>query len=264
MKKAYGGVSSGFTVVELIIVIAVIGMLAVISLVSYTGIQSRATASTLDQSLAQISKRIEIYKSKNGSYPTQFSQVDVPLDSGTQQYYSASAKSFCLSLEQKGVSRAIQGLNGVPTSGTCMAAINSWSLPANGAVTYAEAENVLKLNPPLSGSAVSPLVDNDGKANMRISYEVFATQPSVTRAPKGGAHIGSSYYAADGVTLVNNRTGYQGNGDASCQITLNQWNSCSWSAPTGPSVFKVKFILYSSPTSYTSDNIYRNVRIEPI
>ena len=257
MKKAYG-----FTIVELLIVIVVIAVLAAVSVVAYRGVQQKAAVSSIDHMLSQASMGLETYKVEGGTYPIQLSDINIQNESGIIYDYTAAGGNFCISAKRDEVVRAIQAPGTPPASGTCEAAMNRWSLPANGAVVYDEVANTLTLNAALSGSAVYPLVDNNGKTSMKISYEVFATQPSVTRAPKGGTHINSSYFAADGVTPVYNRTGYQGNGDASCLITLNQWNSCSWSAPTGPDVFKVKFSLLSSPSSYTSDNIYKNIRIE--
>jgi type II secretion system protein G len=62
--------SRGFTIVELLIVIVVIAILAAISIVAYNGIQNRTNNSTVQQDLATIAKKIELYKVDNDSYPT--------------------------------------------------------------------------------------------------------------------------------------------------------------------------------------------------
>jgi prepilin-type N-terminal cleavage/methylation domain-containing protein len=59
----------GFTIVELLIVIVVIGILAMITIVSYNGIQQRARDSRRTSDLAQMSKAIELYYADNGNYP---------------------------------------------------------------------------------------------------------------------------------------------------------------------------------------------------
>lgn len=68
MKKTV----SGFTIVELLIVIVVIAILATISIVAYNGIQDRAIASTVKSDLANFAKKIEMARvdSDNGGYPT--------------------------------------------------------------------------------------------------------------------------------------------------------------------------------------------------
>ena len=51
----------GFTIVELLIVIVVIGILAAISIVAYNGVQNRAKSSTAQSTAANIDKKVEIY-----------------------------------------------------------------------------------------------------------------------------------------------------------------------------------------------------------
>lgn len=62
--------SKGFTIVELLIVIVVIAILAAISIVAYTGVQSRANDSRRLQDIATIRKTLELYKAERGYYPT--------------------------------------------------------------------------------------------------------------------------------------------------------------------------------------------------
>jgi len=51
----------GFTIVELLIVIVVIGILAAITIVAYNGIQSRAKTSSAQSSATNVVKKAEIY-----------------------------------------------------------------------------------------------------------------------------------------------------------------------------------------------------------
>lgn len=60
---------SGFTIVELLIVIVVIAILAAISVVAYTGVQQRANnAKTLSAVNAYV-KALNLYKADHGQYP---------------------------------------------------------------------------------------------------------------------------------------------------------------------------------------------------
>ena len=59
----------GFTIVELLIVIVVIGLLAAITMVAYGNIQGRASISKVQNDLRSIQKLLEMYKTDNGVYP---------------------------------------------------------------------------------------------------------------------------------------------------------------------------------------------------
>ncbi|MET0979771.1 MAG: prepilin-type N-terminal cleavage/methylation domain-containing protein [Candidatus Saccharimonadales bacterium] len=67
MKKQ---TSTGFTIVELLIVIVVIGILAAITIVAYNGVQGRARDTQRIADLKGIAKALEVYKINNGAYPT--------------------------------------------------------------------------------------------------------------------------------------------------------------------------------------------------
>lgn len=60
---------TGFTIVELLIVIVVIAVLAAISVVAYTGIQGRARDAQRIQDMSTIVKALEVYKTIHGGYP---------------------------------------------------------------------------------------------------------------------------------------------------------------------------------------------------
>lgn len=61
---------SGFTIVELLIVIVVIGILAAITIVAYNGIQARAHDTQRDVAIKNVRKQLEMYYIDKGYYPT--------------------------------------------------------------------------------------------------------------------------------------------------------------------------------------------------
>ncbi|MEI6850558.1 MAG: prepilin-type N-terminal cleavage/methylation domain-containing protein [Candidatus Saccharibacteria bacterium] len=61
---------SAFTIVELLVVIVVIGILAAITIISYTGISKKATEVSLKSDLSGASKQLEMYKVDNSQYPS--------------------------------------------------------------------------------------------------------------------------------------------------------------------------------------------------
>ena len=60
----------GFTIVELLIIIVVIGILAALVLNSFNGIQTRAAITDVRNDLSNMGKQVEIYNAENGVYPT--------------------------------------------------------------------------------------------------------------------------------------------------------------------------------------------------
>lgn len=59
----------GFTIVELLIVIVVIGILAAISIVAYNGIQEQARDARRTSDIATIKRVVELYRIEHGVYP---------------------------------------------------------------------------------------------------------------------------------------------------------------------------------------------------
>lgn len=60
---------SGFTIVELLIVIVVIAILATVSIVAYRGIQNRANDSAIQSDLANFAKKIQLAAATTGEFP---------------------------------------------------------------------------------------------------------------------------------------------------------------------------------------------------
>lgn len=71
----------GFTVVEILVVIVVIGILAAISIVAYNGIQTRAFNTRIIDGVGQYRDALSVYKSQRGGYPA-FTDGSVCLGEG--------------------------------------------------------------------------------------------------------------------------------------------------------------------------------------
>jgi len=72
---------SGFTIVELLIVIVVIGILAAIVIVAFNGVQSRANATSAKSNATTILKKIEAYNSLKSTYPVTATQMNTEEES---------------------------------------------------------------------------------------------------------------------------------------------------------------------------------------
>lgn len=81
---------TGFTIVELLIVVVVIAVLAAITIVAYNGITDRANESAVRLSLSNAQKKVEYYYVENGtSYPA--SLADVQMSDGDSIKYQYNA-----------------------------------------------------------------------------------------------------------------------------------------------------------------------------
>lgn len=67
MKREYK--NTGFTIVELLIVIIVVGILAAISIVAYNELQERARSAKIMAETRQFIKQLDLYKTTHGNYP---------------------------------------------------------------------------------------------------------------------------------------------------------------------------------------------------
>ncbi len=78
---------SGFTIVELLVVIVVIGILAAITIVSYAGITSRANKSSAQAAANSIQKKAEVYNTDGPTNNFPVLLADLTGASSTATYY---------------------------------------------------------------------------------------------------------------------------------------------------------------------------------
>lgn len=80
MKKLNLG-QKGFTIVELLIVIVIIGILATIGFVAFSGAQNKAKKSSAESTLSQVKSKLGEYHAENDTYPANKAAVKAFLTS---------------------------------------------------------------------------------------------------------------------------------------------------------------------------------------
>lgn len=113
MKRFFKN-SRGFTLIELLIVIAIIGILSTLLTANFIGVRQRSRDATRKSNLRQIQSALELYRSDQGSYPTNVPNCTnsmmspdcatttymqkVPTDPTSSAYYSYSSNGTTYTL----------------------------------------------------------------------------------------------------------------------------------------------------------------------
>lgn len=88
---AYKLKQQGFTIVELLIVIVVIGILAALVITTFTGIQQKARNTERETDIKALQGQIEAYYAQNGKYPTLANLNDTTFRSASMKGLDAEA-----------------------------------------------------------------------------------------------------------------------------------------------------------------------------
>ena len=112
----------GFTIVELLIVIVIIGILAAITTVAFNGVQNRAKEAAVQSELKQASTKVQLYSADNaGAYPPDLPAIDLAGADGFEYSVdnAATPRTFCLTATNGTISYYISSTVTAPTGGTC-------------------------------------------------------------------------------------------------------------------------------------------------
>lgn len=108
----------GFTIVELLIVIVVIAILAAISIVAYTGIQTKARDAQRLQDVKTITKALELYYVDNGVFPNTDCALTCPSPKKINNHWATTSDGSWSVLQQALVPRYISELPQDPRAST--------------------------------------------------------------------------------------------------------------------------------------------------
>lgn len=143
MNKEY---KKGFTIVELLVVIVVIGILAAITIVSYSGITNRANIASITSDLVSSKKILALYYVDNDAYPTTLDGNNCPLtpvndnryclkfSSGNTFSYSGTPTTYALTVTRNSLNYNITQ-NSNPTVGIAIVCPTGFII-VPGSATY--------------------------------------------------------------------------------------------------------------------------------
>ena len=274
---------SGFTIVEIAIVITVIAILSAITIATYNGVQDKAHESSLKSDLTQAAKQMTLEKRFRSDYSVNMLPDIRPSKGNVLQLTKTAPDKFCMngygpngsimSITSDGdiknqscpgvlISTPAGGtIPPVPTNTNLVSDFSNWEV--NGGVTYNKSTDQICLNSTPSGSALSPMIRIVGSVSAKFEVQAYATQSSPTGTPNSQGYYGSKYYQTDGVTPQTNTAGWPGNGNAQ-NLPLSVWTNHSWTTPTGNGIAYVQFGIHSAPSSRTSNNCYRNPKVTAV
>ena len=111
--------SKAFTIVEIITVVVIIGILAAITVVSYSQVTKNAKTKSVMADVAGMRTAIIKYKADHGTYPASLDDLtDKPTTSSSLSYSSYGGSHFCLVASAQTVSMYVSAKDKSPKSGT--------------------------------------------------------------------------------------------------------------------------------------------------
>jgi prepilin-type N-terminal cleavage/methylation domain-containing protein len=157
---------TGFTIVELLVVIVVIGILAAITIIAYNGIQARAQASAVSSALDQTNRKLALYLVDNSAYPPDLATAGINNSGATSYQYSfnnaVSPQTYCVTATDGTTSYFASSTTNTPASGGCpghgvggVAAITNLSINPRALNTTGWGSNNPPIYPVTRGVAIS-------------------------------------------------------------------------------------------------------------
>lgn len=167
---------SGFTVVELLIVIVVIAILAAISIVAYSGMQDRARSSSSQGAVKLVANKVATYMAEHDNCPANLAALNIQSTSDVTYQYSCNnsivPSVYCVTADVGGQLYYIDSATRTsPTAGVCSNYnFLLWNKPSG--------------TPPVSGVSVDTSIYRTSAGSLRFAPGQVGY--SVYNSPYGG------------------------------------------------------------------------------
>lgn len=201
--------STGFTIVELLIVVVVIAILAAVTIVSFHGVTNRAKDSSAQSVAAQAAKKLVAFSALNAdSYPDDITSSDIGLVSSATTSYeyrvSTDKKSFCLTTIKDSISYYVSDTSPTPTKGVCIGHSSTGRKPVTNLAVNPSVEvnaNYYSGSAGTGGAITGARVVADTPFGQSFYRQIWTTSPTAL----AGVYV---QYAGTGANTVEANKAY--------------------------------------------------------
>ena len=194
----------GFTIVELLVVVVVIGILAAITLISYRGISARANEAALQSDLSNAKTQLAVYYAEHSVYPTGLDANKCPtnatsnpspdtnycikINSSDTFTYTGNELAYNLTIKKGNTTYGVSN-NSSPTNITQPTDCPTGFIPVPGSATYGtKGFCVMKYEAKQVGTTTTPISAPTGTPWVNIN-QTTATTNSANVAGCTGCHL---------------------------------------------------------------------------
>jgi len=265
-----------FTIVELLVVIVVIGILAAITIASYSGISSKAITASLTSDLDNASRQLKMFQVDNSAYPGTINCA-IP-DSTTNKCVKSSAntnyqytvsntnpQTFCITATKGAQSYKITN-DSIPATGGCPGHGVGGVSPITNLVTNPSVEtNGTSWNSYTNGGSTMSRVSGGAfsgtwfyrvqftaSGNGGIYFYHLSVQPNTQYTLSGRVRVNNSHTVAASIEWYNSSSSILGGNNGSpVALTPNTWTQLSVSgvAPATADFLTLTFYISSGTWS---------------